>query len=372
MEFLVAAGSLLWIALIFLPWQPWRTRERLELKVEPGGGPNLSDVTVLIPARNEAAGIVRTLSALDKQGFGLQVILVDDQSTDETVPLAKATMTSGLQVIKGGPLPPDWTGKLWALEQGWRQTKTEHVLLLDADIELDPPMVGQLKQKLINEQLDFVSIMARLRMKSFWEKLLAPAFIYFFKVLYPFSIGNNPKSRFGVAAGGCIFVRSSALRKAGAFSSVRNALIDDCSLAASIKKSGGRAWTGLSHSVRSHRPYPYFSSFREMVERTAFTQLRYSLWLLLATTFLMLLAFYLPWAGLFSSSILIRSFAWAGICSMLASYLPTLRYYRRSMLWAAMLPLVGSAYLFMTWSSALRYWRGKRSEWKGRLYARIP
>src|SRR6478609_5962826 len=156
MEFLVAAGSLLWIALIFLPWQPWRTREHLELKVEPGGGPDLSDVTVLIPARNEAAGIVRTLSALDKQGFGLQVILVDDQSTDETVPLAKATMTSGLQVIKGEPLPPDWTGKLWALEQGWRQTKTEHVLLLDADIELDPPMVGQLKQKLINEQLGFV------------------------------------------------------------------------------------------------------------------------------------------------------------------------------------------------------------------------
>ncbi len=372
MDLLVVCGSLLWIALIFLPWQPWSTKERLELKAAPGAEPDLSNVTVLIPARNEAAGIVRTLSALDKQGSGLQVIVVDDQSTDETVFLAGATMRSGLQVIKGESLPSGWTGKLWALEQGWRHAKTELVLLLDADIELDPHMIGLLKQKLINEQLDFVSIMARLRMESFWEKLLAPAFIYFFKVLYPFSVGNNPKSKFGVAAGGCIFIRSDALRKAGAFLSIRDALIDDCSLASSIKKSGGRAWTGLSHSVRSHRPYPHFSNFREMVERNAFTQLRYSFWLLLATTFLMLLAFCLPWAGLFSSSVFVRSLAGAGICAMLASYLPTLRYYRRPIFWAATLPLVGSVYLFMTWSSALRYWRGKRSEWKGRLYARIP
>lgn len=372
MELLVVAGSLLWIVLIFLPWQPWSTKERLELRVEPGVAPDLSDVTVLIPARNEAAGIVRTLSALNKQGSGLQVILVDDQSVDETVFLARATMASGLQVIEGEPLPAGWTGKLWALEQGWRHTKTKLVLLMDADIELNTSMLGRLKQKLINEQLDFVSIMARLRMESFWEKLLAPAFIYFFKVLYPFSIGNSPKTKFGVAAGGCIFVRSDALRKAGAFLSIRNALIDDCSLATGIKKSGGRTWTGLSHSVRSHRPYPRFSSFREMVERTAFTQLRYSPWLLLATTFLMLLAFCLPWAGLFSSSVFVRSLAGAGIGAMLASYLPTLRYYRRSILWAAMLPLVGGLYLFMTWASALGYWRGKRSEWKGRLYARVP
>jgi hopene-associated glycosyltransferase HpnB len=369
MDFLIIAGSLLWLALILVPWRPWSTRERLEPGDERAER-NLSDVTVLVPARNEATVIERTLSALDDQGLGLRVILVDDQSSDQTAALAFSTLSTGLQVIQGEPLPPGWTGKLWALEQGWRNTKTELVLLLDADIELAPRMIGALKQKLIDEQLDLASIMAWLRMETFWEKLLAPAFIYFFKLLYPFSVGNTQSSRLGVAAGGCILIRSDALRRTGAFLSIRDAIIDDCSLASRVKRSGGRTWTGLSHSVRSHRAYVRFSNFCEMIERTAFTQLGYSMGLLLATTFLMLLAFWFPLAGLLSSSLVVRGFAVLGICAMISSYLPTLSYFRRSALWAPLLPLVGGLYLLMTWSSALRYWRGKRSEWKGRVYAR--
>src|SRR5580692_7177075 len=267
MELLVAVGSLLWVALLLVPWRPWSTRECLEPVNEPAER-NLCDVTVLIPARNESAVIKRTLSALGNQSSGLQVILVDDQSSDETASLAVLTLGAGLLVLKGKPLPSGWTGKLWALEQGWQNTRTELILLLDADIELDPGMIGALKQKLISEKLDLVSIMARLRMETFWEKLLAPAFIYFFKLLYPFSLGNNPSSALGVAAGGCILVRSDALRTTGAFLSVRDALIDDCSLAGKVKNSGGRTWIGLSHSVRSHRPYPRLADFRGMVERT--------------------------------------------------------------------------------------------------------
>jgi hopene-associated glycosyltransferase HpnB len=368
MEILVVAGSLLWVALLLVPWRPWSTRESLE-PVNEQTEQNLRDVTVLVPARNECAVIKRTLRALGNQGNGLQVILVDDQSSDETASLAVSTLGAGLLVLQGNPLPSGWTGKLWALEQGWLSTRTGLILLLDADIELDARMIGALKQKLIDEQLDLVSIMAQLRMETFWEKLLAPAFIFFFKLLYPFSLGNNPSSALGVAAGGCILVRSEALRKTGAFASIRNAIIDDCALASSIKKSGGRTWTGLSLSVRSHRPYPHLSNFWEMVERTAFTQLRYSIWLLLATTFIMVLVFWLPWSGLLSSSLVVRCFAIAGLCAMISTYLPTLRYYRRAILWAPILPFAGGLFLLMTWSSALRYWRGKRSEWKGRVYA---
>ncbi len=369
MDILVVAGSLLWIALILVPWRPWSTRERLEPDDEQAER-DLSDVTVLVPARNEAAVIERTLSALGHQGAGLHVVLVDDQSSDKTASLALSSFGTELRVIKGKSLPPDWTGKLWALEQGWRNTDTQLVLLLDADIELEARMIGTLKQKLIDEQLELVSIMAQLRMENFWEKLLAPAFIYFFKLLYPFSVGNNADSSLGVAAGGCILVRSDALRRIGGFLAIRNAIIDDCALAGKLKKCGGRTWTGLSHSVRSHREYPRLSNFFGMVERTAYTQLRYSFWLLLATTFTMLLVFWFPWTGFFSSSLAVRCFAFAGVCAMISSYLPTLRYYRRSVLWALMLPFVGGLYLLMTWSSALRYLRGKRSEWKGRVYAR--
>ncbi|HTC12721.1 MAG TPA: glycosyltransferase [Chthoniobacterales bacterium] len=369
MEILVVAGSLLWVALLLVPWRPWSTRECLQSGREEAEM-SLCDVTVLIPARDESAVIKRTLLALGNQGNGLQVILVDDQSSDETASVAVSTLAAGLLVLNGKALPSGWTGKLWALEQGWRNARTELILLLDADIELDPGMIGALKQKLIGEKLDLVSIMARLRMETFWEKLLAPAFIYFFKLLYPFSLGNNPSSALGVAAGGCILVRSEVLRKTGAFGSIRNVIIDDCALAASVKKSGGRTWTGLSLSVRSHRPYPLLSNFWEMVERTAFTQLRYSIWLLIATTFVMVLVFWFPWSGLLSSSLAVRCFAVAGFCAMISTYMPTLRYYRRAILWAPMLPLVGGLFLLMTWSSALRYWSGRRSEWKGRIYAK--
>jgi hopene-associated glycosyltransferase HpnB len=230
-------------------------------------------------------------------------------------------------------------------------------------------MLKALKQKLIDEKLALVSIMAQLRMESFWEKLLVPAFVYFFKLLYPFAVGNDPRSNLGVAAGGCILLRSDSLRMIGGFNAIRSAIIDDCSLARKIKDSGGRTWIGLSHSVRSHRAYTRLSNFWEMVERTAFTQLNYSSRLLLATTFLMLLAFWLPWAGLFSPYLAVRIVSIFGVCAMTLSYLPMLRYYRRSILWAPMLPLISGLYLLMTWSSARRYWRGERSEWKGRVYA---
>jgi hopene-associated glycosyltransferase HpnB len=369
MVYLLAAGALLWVGLLLVPWRPWSTREHLESD-KTNIAPSLSNVTVLIPARNEAASIQRTLSALVVQGRDLKIILVDDQSSDGTAAIAQSTLATGLTVINGAPLPPQWTGKLWALEQGLRNAATELVLLLDADIELELGVVGALRQKLIGDKLDLVSIMAWLRMETFWERLLAPAFIYFFKLVYPFAYGNKPDSKFGVAAGGCILVRTNALRKAGAFQSIREAIIDDCALAARIKASGGRTWIGLSRSVRSHRPYPHLANFWQMVARTAYTQLRYSIWLLLGTTFLMSLMFLLPVAGLLAGSFGVRCFAVIGMCAMMTSYLPTLCYYRRSVLWAPMLPFIGCVYLVMTWASAVGFWRGKRSEWKGRVYPR--
>ena len=292
MGLMVAMGSLMWLALILLPWRPWSTRERLEPD-EPRDGTDLSDVTALIPARNEELVIERTLGALRRDGNGLRVTLVDDQSSDGTASIARSTLPTRLKIVPGEPLREGWTGKLWALEQGWRGVDTHFVLLLDADIEIEPGMLETIKRKLIDENLALVSIMAQLRMESFWEKLLVPAFVYFFKLIYPFAVGNDPRSNLGVAAGGCILLRSDSVRMIGGFHALRNAIIDDCSLARLIKKSGNRTWIGLSHSVRSHRPYERLSNFWEMVERTAFAQLQYSNWLLLATTLIMLLGFWL-------------------------------------------------------------------------------
>jgi hopene-associated glycosyltransferase HpnB len=366
---LIILGSLAWPVILFLPWKPWSTREQLD-NDDSSPESDLSDVTVLIPARDEAESISGTLGALEEQGKNLAVIVIDDQSSDGTADLAKRSFRGNLRVLLGKELPESWVGKLWALEQGRQGATTELILLLDADIELAPGTIGVLKSKLKCENLDLVSLMAELRMQTLWEKVLSPAFIFFFKLLYPFAVGNDPRSRLGVAAGGCVLIRADTLQAIGGFSALKTSIIDDCELAKRVKQLGGKTWIGLTHSAKSQRRYPGLGSFWNMVARTAFTQLRYSVLLLLLTTLLMALVFCCPFLGLADRSMIVRTASCLGLVSMCAAYLPVVRFYRQTPFLVITLPTVASLYLLMTWSSAVRYWRGQRSMWKGRMYGR--
>ncbi|HLP80632.1 MAG TPA: glycosyltransferase [Nitrosomonas sp.] len=363
-------GALSWWSIIFLPWRPWSTREKLEIheKVKDFSDlqRSLSDITVLIPARNESAYIGRTLQAIHNQGSFLHIIVIDDQSTDDTALQAKAW---GAGVLSGTAPPSDWSGKLWALEQGLKKVKTHYTLLLDADIELSPGMVHHLLHKAQAEKIALVSLMATPPLTNFIERLLMPAFIFFFKLLYPFGLANQPSSRIAAAAGGCILVETGALHTIGAFANLHNALIDDCTLAEHIKHAGLRTWIGLSHGAQSHRGYEGLTPIWEMVARTAYTQLRYSSLLLILCTVIMTSMFWVaPFIFLWMPAeeiYIVSLFAWGG---MLLSYLPTLIYYQRSPLWAVALPIIGTLYLAMTWTSAIRFWRGERASWKDRRY----
>jgi hopene-associated glycosyltransferase HpnB len=366
---LIILGSLAWPCILLLPWKPGSTRERLD-NVDASPEPDLSDVTVLIPARDEAESISGTLAGLEQQGQNLAVIVIDDRSSDGTADLAKKGFRGNLRVLHGKELPAGWVGKLWALEQGRQVAATELIVLLDADIELARGTIGALKSKLKAENLDLVSLMAELRMQTPWEKVLSPAFIFFFKLLYPFAVGNDPRSRLGVAAGGCVLIRVDKLEAIGGFSSLRTSIIDDCELAKRVKQIGGKTWIGLTHSAKSQRPYPSLGSFWNMVARTAFTQLQYSVLLLLLTTLLMVLVFWCPVLGLAHRSMIVRTTSWIGLVSMWVAYLPVVRFYRQTPFLVITLPVVASLYLLMTWSSAVRYWRGQRSIWKGRSYGR--
>jgi hopene-associated glycosyltransferase HpnB len=366
--FLSAVCLLIWFVTLLLPWQPWRNREVLETTPADDDF-DLNDVTVVIPARNEAEMISATLKALKKQGKGLKVVLVDDNSEDGTAEVAGRSGFEGLSVISGAELPAGWTGKLWAQEQGVRHVATKWTLLLDADIALQPGMLKSLRLKQQAENLDLVSLMAELRFDSFWEKLLMPAFIYFFKMIYPFSLANKPDSFMAAAAGGCILVRTDAVRKIGGMEALKSAVIDDCTLAKKIKKEGFRIWVGLTHGVLSQRPYGELTEIWQMVARTAYTQLRYSIALLMACTFIMLLLYWWPlYALLIEQASIINLLSILLMCIL---YLPTLRFYRFSPLWSFTLPLISALYLLMTWTSATRYWRGERSRWKGRSYQKI-
>jgi hopene-associated glycosyltransferase HpnB len=362
-----------WAGVLLLPWQPYRTRERLEHTAFGDSPDDLCDVTVLIPARDEAAVIGATLAALARQGSNLRVVVIDDESKDGTAQICEesaARLALTIDVLRGRPLPQGWGGKLWALEQGREHVATRFTLLLDADIELAPGLVPALLRKARESNADLVSIMARLSTQGFWEKLLVPPFVFFFKLLYPFALANAPGTRNAAAAGGCLLVATEALAEIGGFASIRDALIDDCTLAARIKAHRHGIWLGLSHGVVSRRQYARLAEFWQMVSRTAFTQLKYSAVLLLVVVLIMLTIFAGPIVAPFleaSPSVLLVSAL--ALAAMAAAYWPTVRFYALPSAWALTLPLAGLLFLAMTVTSALNYWRGIRAQWKSRSYA---
>ena len=360
-------ASVIWFIVLILPWRPWLTGETLE--PEFAGDFDLADVSVLIPARNEADVIADTLHGLAKQGRGLKVLLVDDASDDGTAAVAKQVSGVDLSIINSQSLPDGWSGKLWALEQGAREVQTAWTLLLDADILLAPGMVASLLAKAKNDNRQLVSIMACLRMESFWEKLLMPAFIYFFKLLYPFRLANSDSPQVAAAAGGCILLETKVIVQIGGFSEIRGAIIDDCNLAKQVKKRGNRIWIGQSHAVVSIRCYDRLESIWGMVARSAFTQLGYSVGLLILCTLLIVSLFVAPVTGIAWGVGQTQVWSVIAYAGLIICYYPTLRYYRRNGAWALLLPVIACFYLAMTWTSAFRFWQGVRSQWKNRVYS---
>ena len=393
----ISAVSLLsWLYLWLFRGGFWKTDETLD-----GGHPGKNakkkwpSVAVVVPARNEADVLPRSLSTLLKQEYpgAFHVFLVDDHSDDGTGAVARETARNldredRLTVVTGEALRPGWTGKLWAVEQGIgkaRALKTEYLLLTDADIAYaEESDVARLVGKALEEQRDLVSLMVRLRVKSLWERLLIPAFVYFFTMLYPFSWAKNPRRRLAAAAGGCLLVRREALERAGGLAPIRGELIDDCSLAALIKKQGreegGRIWLGLGGSVLSLRPYDGLGEIWKMVARTAFVQLKYSYILLAGTVAGMVLVFLAPpvgaVAGLAGACLQPGNGTWWEVAAagltvwllMARTYAPMVRWYGLPKWYSALLPFSAGLYTLMTLDSARRFRRGGGGLWKGRTY----
>jgi len=368
--FLAALSTLLWIGFALLPWRPWSNQEVLDAVDQSDGDEVLEEITVVIPARNEAEVIQQTLRSVMAQGPDLKIILIDDGSEDATIEKVHQIANAHLRIIQSLPLPSGWSGKLWALEQGRRLVKTAYTLLLDADIRLAQGILKALGKKMHQQKIPFISLMAVPSMLFSWEKLLMPAFVYFFKVLYPFRRVNSPHTRAAAAAGGCILVESRVLEQIGGFESIKSAVIDDCALAGQVKSQGHKIWLGLTHSAQSIRGYQRFTEIYDMVARTAFSQLRYSVGLLILCTLAMLLVYELPVVVVASSNTLIRYLSLGSLVIMFLTYVPILLFYQRPCAWAFTLPLVAAFFVAATWASAIRYWRGERTRWKGRVYPR--
>jgi hopene-associated glycosyltransferase HpnB len=333
-------------------------------------------IAVVIPARDEADVIGRAVTSLLGQSCvaALQIFVVDDNSTDGTADAvrqaaAQSKYRERVHVIRGGPLPAGWTGKLWAVQQGVAQALALHpdfLLLTDADIEHAPDNLAELLRVAETGSYDLVSFMVKLHCQSAAERLLIPAFVFFFLLLYPPRWIRNPRRQTAGAAGGCLMVRAAALERAGGIAAIRHEIIDDCALARAVKRSGGNLWLGLTQKTHSLRAYGSLAEIEAMIARTAFNQLRHSFWLLLGTVLGMLAAFVLPLALLGSGSPRLATAGGAFYLALFLAYLPMIRFYRLNPLWALTLPFAAVFFLAATIHSALKYWSGQGGEWKGR------
>jgi hopene-associated glycosyltransferase HpnB len=356
---------LVWIYLFFAHGRFWRSGPELPPAAAPREA--LPEVDIIVPARDEAESIAPVITSLLKQDYPgrFRVVLVDDDSTDGTAELAGTAPE--LQVIRGKRKPEGWSGKLWALSQGIEATRAPVVLLTDADIVHDPRHLASLVARLERPPIAMASEMVRLNCSSIAERALVPAFVYFFQMLYPFSKVNDPASRVAAAAGGTVLIRREALQRIGGIAAIKDALIDDVTLAKAIKAIGP-IYLGHSGLARSIRPYPDFASIWRMISRTAFTQLRHSSLVLLGTLLGLTLVWLVPVWAILSARGWTFAFGVAAFLLAAVSYVPTLARYGRSPLWAFGLPLVALFYMAATVGSAFNYWLGRGASWKRRDY----
>jgi hopene-associated glycosyltransferase HpnB len=344
---------------------------------EPAAWP---EVVAVVPARDEAEAIGEAVRSLLGQNYPgkLSVVVTDDHSTDGTAEVARAAATSAgaaerLTVVPAKPLPPGWSGKLWAQSQAIavaaeRHPQAELWLLTDADIRHAPGELQRMVGRLLADRLDMASLMVRLSTASFAEKAIVPAFVFFFRLLYPFRWVADPAKATAAAAGGYVLIRRAMLERIGGLAAIADALIDDCTLAAAVKRAGGRLALDLTRDTTSLRLYPGFGGLWMMIARSAYTQLRCSPVLLAGTVAAMTVGFLLPpWFALTGGPAgLLALVAWL---EMSVAFAPMLRFYRQPVILAPLLPLVAVFYMVATVDSARRHWSGRGGEWKGRVQA---
>ncbi|MFZ0604836.1 MAG: glycosyltransferase [Roseiarcus sp.] len=381
---IAAAVSLLpvaiWAYLLFGRGWFWLCRERDDSAAATKPPAAWPSVVAIIPARDEADMIALSVGSLLRQDYPGQfsVVVVDDQSADGTAGAALAAADAAqaadrLQIVTGNGPPPGWTGKLSAMRQGLAEVEAassppEFVLFTDADIAYAPHVLSRLVAIAHGNNGVLTSLMVRLRCESAAERWLAPAFVFFFQMLYPFAWVNDSQRGTAAAAGGSMLVRRESLHAAGGLEAVRGALIDDCALGA-LMKGQGPIWLGLTEDVHSLRAYPTFADFARMVARSAFAELRYSPLRLAGAIGGMALVYVAPpLFAIFGRGLpqAAGALAWA---MMALALMPTLKLYKRPLIGALALPAIAVAYVAFTFDSALQYWRGRGGYWKGRIQA---
>jgi cellulose synthase/poly-beta-1,6-N-acetylglucosamine synthase-like glycosyltransferase len=237
-------------------------------------------VSVLVPARNEADRILPQSvgSILDQDYENLEVIAVNDRSTDETESILRSMAKTGkrLRVINAHDPPAGWLGKPNALEQALQAARGEWILTVDADMMLERSAIRIAMRRALEKNLDILTLMPHFETGSFWERVITPAWICLILGAFPFALLNHPKWKKAIAFGGFSLIRREALARIGNFAAVRAEVVEDIRLAELLKNSGAAYRIEHAPDLLRTRMYKNLSGIWNSLLRVMFAGANYS------------------------------------------------------------------------------------------------
>ena len=219
-------------------------------------------LSIIIPARNEARNIAKTLDSLQKQTYEpLEIWVIDDHSEDETALIVQkiSQKDQRVQLLKAPPLPSGWLGKPHALWHGAKYAKHRLLLFTDADVEFHPQALSTAVSELNRRKADLLTLLPQSILGGFWECVIQP--IVLSMILYGLNVSkiNDPSDPQSFGIGAFLLIRQETYLRVGGYSSIRNQMIDDYAIAHLVKKNRGTIWLADGREFISIRMYQSFS-----------------------------------------------------------------------------------------------------------------
>lgn len=343
-------------------------------------------VSILIPARNEETVIERCVkSALNQEYPNLEVLVLDDESTDHTPQILNRIQTSApksLQVLKGESKPDGWLGKPWACRQLANQSDGKILIFIDADTWLEKSMVSRVVRSMGHDVLDFLTVWPQQRLVTFWEKTVIPLVYYALLTLLPVRYVHKiprwipakleplVRPMFAAACGQCMAFKRSAYDAIEGHQAVKDQVVEDVALAKEIKKRGFKMKMYHGKASISCRMYNSGKEIREGFSKNFLAGFGHNIPLFIAMALLHLIVFVFPFV-LLPVVILLKQWLLTVLASLiiftiLFHRVMLARWFRWSAIYALLHPVGVLWFQKLGLELLIKYFRGEHTSWKGR------
>lgn len=372
----LSVASLFWLAIIVQSWNMKKHLKYLSEESEPVSTPKIS---VIVPARNESRILPQSLqSLLDLDYPDLEIILVDDHSTDSTreIALKFGKLDRRLHVLSGADLPTDWQGKCWALQQGAAVAKGNWLLFTDADVIHERHSLRSALATAQAEKVDLLSILPQVECVTFWEKVIMPAFAGILMLIRPLHKSNDPTSPVALAAGGFLLIKTVIFKYIGGFSAIRGFVAEDLRLAELMKFKRYKIQTLLARNPAiSTRMYYSFLELWQGLSRHAFEGAGYNPYRLFGSMLLGYLLIVLPAitciAGILQGNWILIIGSVVPVLAMIFIQMNANRYFRVPSYYFFSFPLATAIYGVIMLNSLISFYFLGGNVWKGRKYRNV-